>query len=164
MRLRYSRIALLPLSLVLAFIMFAILIISTLLLLFSYLSYRENTHPLWSEYVAVSENIPKPHGKPNSIEMVFFWKNCSSYKYSTEKDYWNSMAIHCFKEGLLVKRSFFLFWRKPIFISWSRIEEKHNFREWIAKRRALQIKNTSLYFSITESAYQQRGKMVKDES
>ena len=148
----------------LAFIMFAILIISTLLLLFSYLSYRENTHPLWSEYVAVSEKIPKPHGKPNSIEMVFFWKNCPSYKYSTEKDYWNSMAIHCFKEGLLVKRSFFLFWREPIFISWSRIEEKHNFRAWIAKRRALQIKNTSLYFSITEGAYQQCGKMIKDEN
>ena len=144
--------------------MIAILIAIAFLLLLTYVMYAEYKNPLWNEFVSKSAYTPEANGNPRSIEMIFFWKNCSTYKESNENDYWNSMAVYCLDDGILIKRPFFLFARKSVFLKWSEIEVGSCSRVWIAKRREIHIKDTQLYLSISEKIYQRGLRMVKDGS
>lgn len=144
--------------------MIDILIAIAFLLLLTYVMYVEYKNPLWNEFVTRSTYIPAANGNRRSVEMVFFWKNCSTYKESNENDYWNSMAVYCLEDGILIRRPFFLFARKAVFFKWSEIEAGSCFREWMAKRREIHIKDTHLYLSISEKVYQLGLEMVKDGS
>ena len=144
--------------------MIDILIAIAFLLFFTYVMYVEYKNPLWNEFVSRGADIPKVNGNQHSIEMVFFWKNCSTYKESAESDYWNSMAVYCLEDGILIKRPFFLFGRRSVFFQWSQIEVGSCFRKWMAKRREIHIKDTHLYLSISDKVYQRGLEMVKDGS
>jgi hypothetical protein len=85
--------------------------------------------------------------------MVFFWKSGDTYGESRETDYWNAMDIIATKDGLLVKRPFFLFGRRSAFFSWSTLSPGATFYVWLAKRRAIRVSNTELYFTVTERFY-----------
>ena len=73
-----------PFSKALTSIMIDILIAIAFLLYFTYVMYVEYKNPLWNEFVSRGADIPEVNGNQHSIEMVFFWKNCSTYKESTE--------------------------------------------------------------------------------
>jgi len=75
------------------------------------------------------------------------------------------MDVSCLTDGVLITRPLFLFGRRSVFLPWSKIEVGEQFRAWLAQRRAIRIKGTDLYLSISEKVYKnQSGSHVQAKS
>ena len=142
-----------------------LLIFSALAVLWLGAMIVEYRNHLWSEIVSYGSPLPEKSDKKSSVQMVFFWRSAPTFKQAQESDYWNSMDVFCLKEGVLIRRPVFLFGRKSVFLPWSKLEVGEQFRGWLTQRRAIRIKDTDMYFSITENTYkQQSGSHVQAKS
>ena len=125
----------------------------------------EYRNHLWSQIVSYGDPIPDNSGEKSSIQMVFFWRSAPTFKQAQGGDYWNSMDVSCLTDGVLITRPLFLFGRRSVFLPWSKIEVGEQFRAWLAQRRAIRIKGTDLYLSISEKVYKnQSGSHVQAKS
>ncbi|WP_369160480.1 hypothetical protein [Candidatus Thiodiazotropha sp. LNASS1] len=116
----------------------------------------EYRNPLWSEIVAKGEAISETGKVDKSAQMVFFWKSAPEYAKSDHTDYWNAMDVTCLTSGVLIRRPLILFGRRSVYIPWSQLEAGDTFRAWFLKRRALHIRGTELYLSVTERVYREK--------
>ena len=142
-----------------------LLILSGVVLLWLGAMIVEYRNHLWSEIVSCGDPIPDKSGDNSSIQMVFFWRSAPTFKQAQDGDYWNSMGVSCLTDGVLITRPIFLFGRRTVFLPWSKLEVGEQFRAWLAQRRAIRIKGTDLYLSISEKVYRnQSGSHIRAKS
>ena len=129
-----------------------LLLITTLVFLVGgvILEYR---NPLWRLFLKSASPLPETSEGASSDEMVFFWVAAETYAKSVESDYWNAMDVVATPSGLLIKRPFFMFGRRSAFFPWQTLIAGETFYTWLAKRRAMRLTGTELYFSISERCY-----------
>ena len=110
----------------------------------------EYRNPLWGQFVTAASPMPDNPKGASSAQMVFFWKSADTFRKSEASDYWNAMDLIATPNGLLVKRPFFLFGRKSAYFPWAVLIPGKTLHLWVAKRRAMRLAGTELYFSVTE--------------
>jgi len=118
--------------------------------------FKEYRNPLWAEIV--EQGVPysdSAEGKP-SVQMVFFWKSAETYSGAEHADYYNAMDVYLCTEGVLFKCPPFMA-RKTVLLPWSKVQEGTSFNKFMVRRKALNIKGTELYISVTRSITKKPG-------
>lgn len=128
--------------------MIEIAVVTFIIIFIGFGTFKEYRNPLWTEIVAQGKPFSGSTEGKSSVQMVFFWKGGESYRSAEEADYYNAMDIYLCTEGVLFKCPPFLA-RKTVLLPWGKIEQGDTFIKFMAQRRALHIKGTDLYVSVT---------------